>query len=96
MVITITPEIEELVNEQVKSGEFSSPSEVLLESLRLLKARRESIAKLRQAIQLGVDDMRKGRFTTYHTAEELDALAEEIINEGMERRNQAQLQQCGE
>lgn len=90
MVITITPEIEELVNEQVKSGEYSSPSEVLLESLRLLKARREDIAKLKQAIQRGVDDMREGRFTTYHTAEELSHLADEIINEEMERRNQAQ------
>ena len=90
MTITITPEIEELVNEQVKSGEYSSPSEVLLESLRLLKARREDIANLKQAIQRGVDDMREGRFTTYRTAEELSHLADEIINEGMERRNQAQ------
>ncbi len=54
MIITITPEIEELVNEQVKSGEYSSPSEVLLESLRLLKAHREEIIELRRKIQVGV------------------------------------------
>lgn len=86
MVITITPEIEELVNEQVKSGDYSSPSEVLLESLRLLKAHREEIVDLRRKIQAGLDDLQQGRYVTLTTDDEVDDFTQRLIREAQESR----------
>ncbi len=86
MNIVLSPELENLVNEQVKSGLYDSPSEVVRDGLLLLKEkaqlkqlRRE---ELRREVQKGIDDIREGRFTVYD-ADELDKLADEIICRGM-------------
>lgn len=47
----------------------------------------QEIAELRRKIQAGVDAMRQGRFTTCRTKEDLQKLADEIIQKGMKRRN---------
>lgn len=82
MNITITGELEELINEQLKSGLFDSPSQVIREGLRLLREqnqlreiRRE---ELRREIQKGIDDIREGRFKTYNSADEM---IEDVISE---------------
>ena len=82
MNITLSPELENLVNEQVKSGLYNSPSEVVRDGLLLLKEqaqlkqlRRE---ELRREVQKGIDDIREGRYKTYNSAEEL---AEDVIRE---------------
>lgn len=87
MVITITPEIEELVNEQVKSGDYTSPSEVLLDSLRLLKAHREEIIERRRKIQIGVEAMQQGRFVTLKTDADVEEFTNRIIRQAEEKRN---------
>ena len=70
------------MNEQVKSGLYDSPSEVVRDGLLLLKEqaqlkqlRRE---ELRREVQKGIDDIREGRYKTYNSAEEL---AEDVIRE---------------
>ena len=82
MNIVLSPELENLVNEQVKSGLYDSPSEVVRDGLLLLKEkaqlkqlRRE---ELRREVQQGIDAMREGRFKSYSSAEEL---AEDVIRE---------------
>jgi Arc/MetJ-type ribon-helix-helix transcriptional regulator len=87
MVITITPEIEELVNDLMKSGEFTSHIEVILTGLHLLKAQREEIARLRRAIQRGGYDMQHGRRVSLKTDAEVEAFANEIIRQAEERPN---------
>ncbi|MDQ3798399.1 MAG: type II toxin-antitoxin system ParD family antitoxin [Acidobacteriota bacterium] len=86
MNITLTPELENLINEKVKSGKYASPGEVVREGLRLLKEQDElkriRLEELRREVQKGIDDMREGRFTTYNSPEEL---ADEIIRRGMEK-----------
>jgi antitoxin ParD1/3/4 len=82
MNITLPPELENLINEKVKSGKYDSPGEVIREGLRLLKEQDElkriRVEELRREVQKGIDDMREGRFKTYNSTEEL---AEEIIKE---------------
>jgi antitoxin ParD1/3/4 len=82
MNITLTPELENLINEKVKSGKYDSPAEVIREGLHLLKEHEELkkilLEELRSEVQKGIDDMREGRFKTYNSTEEL---AEEIIKE---------------
>lgn len=72
MTFTLTAEIEELVNERVKSGEYKSAAEVILVALRLLKAQREKLELLRSDITQGIEDIQMGRSITLSSDEEVD------------------------
>lgn len=54
MNVSLTPDLEHFARDLVKSGEYSSASEVMREALRLFKkslARDEKVAELRSLIQ---------------------------------------------
>jgi antitoxin ParD1/3/4 len=87
MTITVTDEIEELINEKVKSGAYQSADEVIMESLRLLQAKEEGMEALRQEIMRGVASIQQGRFTTLTTDAEVEAFSDEIIRRGQEKRS---------
>ncbi|MCP9495540.1 MAG: type II toxin-antitoxin system ParD family antitoxin [Pyrinomonadaceae bacterium MAG19_C2-C3] len=87
MTITLTNELEELINAKVRDGEYKSADEVVMESLRLLKAKEEGIEVLRREIMRGVEDIRQGRFTSCTSDAELEAFSDEIIRQGQERRD---------
>jgi len=80
MKIALTQDLEEFVNEIVKSGDYASPEAVIRAALLLLKAREERIEDLREEIQKGIDDIEQGRFITLDSDEEVDAFFEEIIS----------------
>jgi antitoxin ParD1/3/4 len=87
MNVSLTPELETLVNEKVKSGDYNSASEVVREALRLLKEQDElkriRREELRREVMKGVEEIRNGQGTTYNSAEEL---AEAVINRGKKRK----------
>lgn len=89
MNVSLTPELEQLVTEKVKSGLYTSASEVIREALRLLRERDEvrqvKLQELRREIQLGMDDLEAGRATTYND-DTLPSLVEKIQQEGRKRR----------
>ena len=66
MNVSLTPELERIVNSKVKSGLYNSASEVVREGLRLLQERDElrkmKLNALRQEIEQGIDDLEAGRF----------------------------------
>lgn len=66
MNVSLTPELETLVDQKVKSGMYNSASEVVREGLRLLQQRDEmreaKLNALRAEIQKGIDDLEAGRF----------------------------------
>lgn len=82
MNVSLTPELETLVNEKVKSGNYNSASEVVREALRLLKEQDE-LKEIRREVMKGVEEIRSGRGTVYDSAEEL---AEAVINRGKRRK----------
>lgn len=59
MNVSLTPELEQYVQEKVSSGLYYSASEVIREGLRLLKEREQlqqiRLQELRQDIQAGLD-----------------------------------------
>ena len=59
MNVSLTPELEQYVQEKVSSGLYYSASEVIREGLRLLREREQfqqtRFQELRQEIQLGLD-----------------------------------------
>lgn len=64
--VSLTPELEDLVEGKVKGGLYNSASEVVREGLRLLQQRDEmrelKLEALRKEIQKGIDDLEAGRF----------------------------------
>ncbi len=64
MNVSLTPELEQLVQQKVKSGRYLSASEVVREALRLLEERdriRETrINALRSEIAVGMEQGDKG------------------------------------
>ena len=65
MNISLTPELEALVEEKVKSGLYTSASEVVREALRLLvrfeEVRRRELAELNRQIDEGLSQADRGR-----------------------------------
>ena len=84
MNVSVTPELEEFVNEKVKTGLYNSASEVVREGLRLLREQDElkkiRLDTLRRDIQKGLDSLDKGK------GRPLDM--EAIKNEGRKRLDQ--------
>jgi antitoxin ParD1/3/4 len=64
MNISLTPELERLVDERVKSGRYASASEVIREGLRLLEEqeqlKQQRLADVRRKIDRGLDQLDKG------------------------------------
>lgn len=87
MNVSLTPELENLVNEKVKSGDYNSASEVIREGLRLLKEQDElkrlRRLEVRREVMKGVEEIRNGNGKVYDSAEEL---AESVINRGKARK----------
>ncbi|MBI3895404.1 MAG: type II toxin-antitoxin system ParD family antitoxin [Acidobacteria bacterium] len=64
MNVSLTRELEKLVNEKVRSGMYSSASEVVREALRLLKEQEElrqrRLEELRKEIGIGLEQVKRG------------------------------------
>jgi len=64
MDISLTPELEELVNEKVKSGVYASANEVIREGLRLLQEQEElrkiERENLKHEIEKGIEELDRG------------------------------------
>ena len=68
MNISLTPELEQYVQEKVTSGFYTSVSEVIRESLRLMHTyddlQKNQINQLNQAIDIGMAQLKAGNKVT--------------------------------
>jgi antitoxin ParD1/3/4 len=64
MNVSLTPQLEQLVSDRVKSGMYQTASEVVREGLRLL-LERDSQGILRREVQEGFDQIKRGEYTEY-------------------------------
>ena len=64
MNVSLTPELEKLVESKVQSGRYQSASEVIREGLRLLddqdRLRTVQLEEVRRKIQTGIDQLDRG------------------------------------
>jgi antitoxin ParD1/3/4 len=64
MTVTLTAEQEQFVSEQLRSGHYQSASDIVAQSLGMLRAQEEFIrtntAELREKIASGLEQIRRG------------------------------------
>ncbi len=83
MNVTLTPELEALVERKLGEGGYRDASEVIQEALQLL-AERDAYDRLRAELQIGLDQIRRGE-TVEYTPELMERLmreAEEDVRHG--------------
>jgi antitoxin ParD1/3/4 len=77
MNVSLTPALEKMVQEKVKSGLYNNASEVIREALRLMKeseaVRRAKLKRLKTALAKGEEDIASGRATTLNDDSEIEA-----------------------
>jgi len=65
MNVSLTPELEKLINDRVSTGMYQTASEVVREALRLLKERdevhKQRFQELQREIEVGLDQLRRGQ-----------------------------------
>ena len=64
MNVSLTPELEEMVNKKVESGMYVSASEVIRDALRLMQdmdaVKEQRLERLRQEIEVGLKQLDAG------------------------------------
>lgn len=68
MNVSLTPQLERMINQKVKTGMDQTASEVVREGLRLMQERDKAKTRLHADVQLGLDQLDNGRYS------ELDSL----------------------
>jgi antitoxin ParD1/3/4 len=85
MNVSLTPELECLVNEKVQTGMYQTASEVVREALRLLKEHDEvRLRELRETIRVGIDQLERGEYIEYGETN-VKALAAAVKDRGRKR-----------
>jgi antitoxin ParD1/3/4 len=79
MHVSLTPELESRVKAKVQSGLYNNASEVIREALRFMDAHEEwiteiKLARLREQIQAGIDQLDRGEGIRIESRSGLDQL----------------------
>jgi antitoxin ParD1/3/4 len=83
MHISLTPELESRVKAKVESGLYNNASEVIREALRFMDTHEEwiyeiKLARLREQLKTGIDQLQQGHGIRVETQKELDSLFVDI------------------
>ena len=81
MNVSLTVEMADFVQREIRSGRYVSASELVRESLRMLAYEREleneKAAILKAAVQMGIDDVEAGRISD----RSVDDILQEVLAE---------------
>jgi len=88
MEVALSPDLEELIAEQVASGHYPNPGEVVRDALRLLQEqlvlREHEVEALRRDVRAGLEALEQGDFDEYD-AGDIRSLADDIKTRGRDR-----------
>ena len=69
MNVSLTPELEKLINEKLQSGQYQNAAEVIEEALRALQEREETerrkLEELRRSLQDASEQIDRGEYSQY-------------------------------
>ena len=84
MNISLTPQLEQIINRKVESGMYTSVSEVIREALRLLhehdQVKEIQIREMKEKVMAGVQQIQEGK-TSPFSVEEIIALGRKLQEE---------------
>lgn len=80
MTITIKPEAQHFIEEQMKAGRYASPEDVVQAGLRLLEEKESSLRDVREKIAIGLAQAKRGELL------DGDAVFDEILESKPNRR----------
>lgn len=87
--VSLTPQLEQLLEDKVKSGMYASSSEVIREALRLLDERdhyrAQKLAALRREVAIGIEQADRGEVAPWDP-DDLKRRIREAAEEGRTRR----------
>jgi antitoxin ParD1/3/4 len=85
MNVSLTPELEAMIRQQVDSGRYSNASEVVRAALRLLDEH-QRVQHLRSLLAVGLEDERRGNLVEFTPEwfEGLDQSVDERVRRGHE------------
>ncbi len=85
MNVSLTPQLEAMINERIESGRYTNASDVVGAALRLLEER-EQLNHLRSLLAVGREQAKRGELVelTPEYLEELDRRVEERFRRGDE------------
>lgn len=83
MHISLTPELESRVKSKVATGYYNNASEVIREALRFMEVHEDwiheiKLTQLRAQLQIGVDQLDRGKGITVESRSALDTLFDDI------------------
>jgi putative addiction module CopG family antidote len=81
---TITPELRQFVNDEVRAGHFPSEDHVVAEALLQMKERRQAEAWLRAKIDQGVASLERGEGKPFDTVDTKRRLLERLKAKGVD------------
>lgn len=84
MNVSLTPELEQVVNEKVSSGQYQTANEVVREGLRLLVERDQRAESLRRDVRAGFATVVRGEYADYD-ASTTHKLADRVKSRGRKR-----------
>jgi antitoxin ParD1/3/4 len=85
MNVSLTPELEAMIRQQVDSGRYNNASEVVREALRLLEEH-QRVQHLRSLLAVGLEQAQRGELVEFtpELLEDIDRRAEEWFRRGIE------------
>ena len=85
MNVSLTPELEAMIRQQVDSGRYNNASEVVREALRLLEEQ-ERVQHLRSLLAVGLEQAKRGELVEFtpELMEDIHRRAEERFLRGEE------------
>jgi len=85
MNVSLTPELEAMIQQQVDSGRYNNASEVVREALQLLDER-DRLEHLRSLVLVGLEQAQRGELVEFtpELFEEIDRRVEERLLRGEE------------
>jgi antitoxin ParD1/3/4 len=88
--VVLTDRQAKFVEKMVASGRYQNASEVMREGLRLVEQQEaENAAKLkalREAVQLGIDDIEAGRYRIFENGDGLEAHLKAVASAALNRK----------
>jgi antitoxin ParD1/3/4 len=90
--VVLTDHQSDLIEKLVESGRYQNASEVLREGLRLIESReaeeKAKLKALREAVQVGIDDIEAGRYRTFKSPEALEKHVKTLMGRAFARNIQ--------